>query len=89
MHAHLIISGHVQGVGFRFTAQQKAKEHHLTGWVRNNFDGTVEMEIEGEQTEMDLFIGELKKGFNRFIQVDNVEITKSADTKGYKRFSIN
>ena len=39
--------GRVQGVGFRFRAQQAAMEHGVTGWVRNEYDGTVTMEAQG------------------------------------------
>ena len=44
---HLAISGRVQGVGFRFYLQKKAREYGLTGWVRNRHDGSVEALIQG------------------------------------------
>ena len=44
---HAIIHGHVQGVYFRQTTQQTAQKLELTGWVRNNADGTVEVIAEG------------------------------------------
>jgi len=88
MHVHLIVSGHVQGVGFRFTAQQKANKYNLLGWVKNNPDGTVELEVEGPEENINLFINELEKGFNRFIQVKHVKQTTSNDEKGYKQFKI-
>lgn len=43
----LLFSGSVQGVGFRWTNQEIARERNLTGWVRNQPDGTVRMEIQG------------------------------------------
>lgn len=43
----LLFSGSVQGVGFRWTNQELARERNLTGWVRNLPDGTVRMEIQG------------------------------------------
>src|SRR5699024_5324258 len=66
MHTHLIVSGHVQGVGFRFTAQQHATKYNLVGWVKNNPDGTVELEVEGPKNKINLFVNELEAGFNRF-----------------------
>lgn len=44
---HIIFSGRVQGVGFRYKAYYLAGNFDLTGWVRNLEDGTVEMEVEG------------------------------------------
>ena len=46
----LLFSGDVQGVGFRWTNQNIARQHHLTGWVKNLSDGTVAMEIQGSPT---------------------------------------
>lgn len=44
---HVLVRGEVQGVGFRYSARQKASELGLTGFVRNRADGSVEAEIEG------------------------------------------
>ena len=46
---HIIFYGRVQGVGFRYYAVQKANQLGLTGWVKNLYDGSVEMEVEGEE----------------------------------------
>jgi len=42
------VYGRVQGVGFRWFTQQAAERHHISGWVRNKADGSVEMAILGE-----------------------------------------
>lgn len=52
MNLHLVISGRVQGVGFRLGAQQKAVEYRLAGWIRNNQDETVELEAEGPKNRL-------------------------------------
>lgn len=44
---HVMVSGDVQGVGFRYTMQQVAERAGATGWVRNLRDGRVEAEVEG------------------------------------------
>ena len=49
----LLIHGRVQGVFFRASAQQKAVELELSGWVRNNSDGSVEILAEGEGVNLD------------------------------------
>lgn len=46
---HLIVSGRVQGVGFRFSAYDEAKDLALAGWVRNLAGGEVEIVAEGKQ----------------------------------------
>jgi len=45
---HIIFYGDVQGVGFRFRAYHAATMYGCTGWVRNECDGSVIMEIQGE-----------------------------------------
>jgi len=60
--AHLTIHGRVQGVGYRFFAQDIAKRLHLTGWVRNLSDGKVEAYAEGPRIVIDEWISHLEKG---------------------------
>lgn len=59
---HAIISGRVQGVGFRYFVQENAYHLNLKGWVRNLVDGTVEVEVEGNHTQLEKFIQILNKG---------------------------
>ncbi|HLR66264.1 MAG TPA: acylphosphatase [Virgibacillus sp.] len=88
MNIHMVISGRVQGVGFRYATQQKAIEYGLDGWVQNNFEGTVELEIEGTEEKLYAFIDEMKSGFNPVIRIDHIEKQINEEAKGYKRFSI-
>ena len=46
---HLVFRGWVQGVGFRWRARQAAQLHGATGWVKNEYDGSVVMEIQGTE----------------------------------------
>ena len=50
---HIYFSGRVQGVGFRFQAGWAAKRFGLTGWVKNLYDGRVEMEVQGDPVAID------------------------------------
>ncbi|GBF27030.1 acylphosphatase [bacterium MnTg02] len=50
---HLRIKGRVQGVGFRYWVRRNAEQLHLTGWVRNRRDGTVEALFAGEKPDVD------------------------------------
>jgi acylphosphatase len=51
--ARLLITGRVQGVGFRYAVRQQARSHHLAGWVSNRPDGSVEAVVEGEDERVD------------------------------------
>jgi len=66
--AHIIYSGTVQGVGFRFTAEEVANSLGLKGWVKNRPDGTVEVVIEGEKADIDAFMNKVKKIMSRYIR---------------------
>ena len=46
---HFVVHGKVQGVGFRYTAKYLALSLGLTGWARNEWDGTVTMEVQGRE----------------------------------------
>ena len=67
---HMKISGNVQGVGFRYRASHSASMYGLSGWVRNDYDGSVEMEVQGTQEQINLMLDLIKKG--HFIQIDNI-----------------
>lgn len=56
------ITGHVQGVGFRVFAEREARRHGLHGWVRNRYDGAVEVEAEGPASELEQFLDALRRG---------------------------
>jgi len=50
--ARVVVHGMVQGVGFRYSCRRQAVLSNVTGWVRNNFDGTVEAVFEGEKGDV-------------------------------------
>ena len=53
----IVFRGRVQGVGFRYRARMAAAQIGVTGWVRNNPDGTVTMEIQGTEEQIDGYSG--------------------------------
>ena len=57
-----VVSGSVQGVGFRFFAERAAREAGVTGWVRNRPDGTVETVAEGEEESVRRYLEKLRYG---------------------------
>lgn len=59
---HATVHGRVQGVGFRFFTMQSAWNLEITGWVRNRFDGTVEVIAEGNRPALESLLSDIKKG---------------------------
>ena len=82
----LIVSGRVQGVGFRYFSQETAQWFGIKGWVRNLSDGTVELHVEGTANEVDAFQQALKDG-NRFVGVERIEETEANDQE-FRSFDI-
>jgi acylphosphatase len=60
--ARLIVTGRVQGVGFRWFTRAAAESLRLSGWVRNRPDGTVEAELVGERSAVEACIERLRQG---------------------------
>ncbi len=71
--AHIIYSGAVQGVGFRFTAERIANSLDLIGWVRNSPHGTVEVVCEGEEGDIHIFMNKIKKAMEGYIHSSKAE----------------
>ena len=69
---HIIFSGRVQGVGFRYTACCLARPLGLTGWVKNLWDGDVEMEVQGDPAAIGRLIQGLESG--HFIRIEHMEV---------------
>jgi acylphosphatase len=72
--AHIVVSGRVQGVFFRDHTRRWAGSLGLTGWVRNLWDGRVEVLTEGEKDRIETLISRLKQG-PPLAQVEDVNVT--------------
>lgn len=59
---HATIEGHVQGVSFRYFVTRVAEGLGVTGWVRNRYDGNVEVIAEGSRSSLDRLLVELREG---------------------------
>jgi len=57
-----IVSGRVQGVGYRASAAHEARRLGVLGWVRNRFDGTVEVEAQGDEAVLQTFLVYSRQG---------------------------
>ena len=71
---HIFFYGRVQGVGFRYYAVQKANQLGLTGWVKNLYDGSVEMEVEGQEEFIDQLIIFLQN--RTYIWIERIDAKK-------------
>ena len=68
---HLVFSGIVQGVGFRWRARRAAEAFGVSGWVRNDWSGTVTMELQGSEAQIDSVLAEIERG--SYIRIDGIE----------------
>ena len=68
----IVFSGSVQGVGFRYRARHAADLYGCTGWVRNEWDGSVTMEIQGEEEAIDRVIQAIDAG--RYVEILNMAV---------------
>ena len=85
--AHCLVSGLVQGVGFRYAAMTEARRLGLRGWVRNLPDGRVEAEAFGDSAALDSFCDWLQQG-PRSARVSLVQVKPAAWQEGPEPFEI-
>jgi len=84
---HVIYSGRVQGVGFRYTARSIASGLGLGGWARNLRDGNVEVVCEGEERKLKTFLGNMAKEFpSQYIK--NIDVNWERSTGELNGFEI-
>lgn len=83
---HIVFRGSVQGVGFRYRARHAADAHGCTGWVKNEWDYSVSMEIQGQEEQIDRVINSIEQG--RYVVIDNMECTTIPSVPGDRGFRI-
>ncbi len=82
----IIVDGRVQGIGFRYYVSKKAREHDIKGYVRNMYDGRVEIDAEGENDNLHRFMIDCRKGPS-MARVDEF-IVHDVPEFGFSSFSI-
>lgn len=82
----IIIKGIVQGVGFRPFIHKLVKNYNLSGWVLNSNQG-VEIEIEGEEEELNSFVADVREKLPPLARIEEIEVNQ-LPLVGYKEFSI-
>jgi acylphosphatase len=83
---HIIFKGHVQGVGFRYTARNIASQFPVTGYVRNQSDGSVEAVIQGEEDDIDACLKKIQAQFGSYIR--DIEVSPIVFNPNLKSFEI-
>lgn len=78
--------GNVQGVGFRATARDVARRWPVTGWVRNEPDGTVSLEVQGEPQAVDGMLGALRRAMS--VNIRQEQATPAQLVEGELEFRI-
>ena len=82
---HITFHGWVQGVGFRYRARHAAELYGCTGWARNEWDGSVTMEIQGTEENIDRVILAIESG--RYVKIENMDsrtIPVESEERGFK-----
>jgi len=82
----IVISGRVQGVGFRFFVQKRAEEFDIAGWVKNMTDGSVVVMARGEEADMNTFLDHVRHGPS-MARVENISLNK-VPLSDFDRFDV-
>ena len=82
-----VVSGRVQGVGFRWFVEREASTIGVAGWVRNNYDGTVEVLATGTREQLNELRRKLQEG-PRAARVDGVDESEARPVDGLTTFRI-
>jgi len=85
--AHILYSGRVQGVGFRFTAVSIANDLGVSGWVKNLPDGRVEISAEAEEAILKNYLEQINKTFHSYI--NNTDISWDNATNSLHDFRVS
>lgn len=83
---HYIFEGEVQGVGFRWYASQAASAAGVTGWVRNEYDGSVTMELQGTADQIDAAVEML--GRDSWIRIERTTVRDMEPDETERRFTV-
>ena len=83
---HIVFYGSVQGVGFRWRARHAAELVGATGWVRNEWDGSVTMELQGTEEQLDRVILAVERG--AYIRIENMDAKTIPVLEGERGFRV-
>ena len=81
----IAFAGRVQGVGFRWRAEKAADMFRCTGWGKNEWDGTVSMEIQGREEDIDQVILHIEGG--RYVCIESMRVKEIPIVDGERYFT--
>ena len=84
---HCIIKGDVQGIGYRYFVTRLASQLNIQGWVKNLYNGDVEVVAEGEKDSLEKLLKELRSG-HPYARVDDIHIEWHPPENKYDRFFV-
>ena len=85
LHATVHFTGHVQGVGFRYTTLQVAKEFEVAGYVQNLPDGRVLLEVEGHARAVDEFVTAVAERMHGYVRkIERVQQKRPPAFQGFE-----
>ena len=89
MQLHILVSGKVQGVCFRYNTKKVAEDFGIDGWIKNNSDGSVEALFEGSETKLLEILNFVKKGpFGSRVEKVTESWKKDITEKEFESFRI-
>ena len=83
---HYTFYGDVQGVGFRYRARKAAEKLGVTGWVRNEYVGSVTMEVQGTDRQIDQVLAGIRAG--RYVRIRKIDVRDVPLVEGETEFRL-
>lgn len=81
----MVFTGRVQGVGFRYKVSYLARGYGMTGFARNEYDGSVTVELQGTREQIDMVIQKLQQ--DTYIRIDWI-VREQMEVKEERGFSV-
>lgn len=88
LNYHIVVTGRVQGVGFRWSTHELALQYGLVGQVKNKWDGSVTIDVQGPAKAVKMFVKEVQAGPNPYVKVTGMQIEPRATQSDWQDFKM-
>ena len=88
LNYHIVVTGRVQGVGFRWGTQVIGFQNGLGGQVKNEWDGSVTIDVQGPAKAVKMFVKEVQAGPNPYAKVAGMQIEPRAIESDWQDFKM-